>query len=130
MSKSKETPDETPAPESEASPEPAGESRADKRKRKKTPVAVEAERPAFTGEMLKKAREAKGLSIVEISDRTKISKAVLAALEEERYEDMPNARVYVRGFIRCVARELDLEPDTVSKSYVPRWEKWFEANQP
>lgn len=79
---------------------------------------------AYTGARLKKIREQQGLSIEEISDRTKISKAVLRALEDERYVDMPNARVYVRGFVRCIARELNLDLDSVSKTYVPRWEKW------
>ena len=89
---------------------------------------IQAE-PEFTGARLRELREARGLSINEISDRTRISRTVLLALEEERYEDMPNARVYVRGFVRCVARELDLDMDAVSQSYVPRWERWF-ADQP
>lgn len=84
---------------------------------------------AFSGARLKKIREEKGLSIVELSDRTKISKAVLNALEEERYANMPNARVYVRGFVRCVARELELDLDAVTQSYLPGWERWF-SEQP
>jgi len=83
----------------------------------------------FTGARLKAAREKAGLTVAEISERTKISKAVLAALEDERYEDMPNARVYVRGFVRCVARELGLDLDAVTRSYLPRWERWI-AEQP
>lgn len=81
--------------------------------------------PEYTGALLREIREARGLSISEISDRTRISRTVLLALEEERYEDIPNARVYVRGFVRCVARELELDMDEVSRSYVPRWERWF-----
>lgn len=84
---------------------------------------------AFSGARLKKIREDKGLTIAELSSRTKISKAVLQALEEERYANMPNARVYVRGFVRCVARELELDLDAVSKSYLPAWERWF-SEQP
>ena len=81
--------------------------------------------PEYTGALLREIREGRGLSISEISERTRISRTVLVALEEERYEDIPNARVYVRGFVRCVARELELDMDEVSRSYVPRWERWF-----
>jgi cytoskeletal protein RodZ len=61
----------------------------------------------------------------ELSQRTRISVASLAALEEERYEALPNARVYVRGFVRCLATEIGLDRDQVSRTYVPRWESWF-----
>lgn len=91
---------------------------------KKKPV----EESTITGERIKKAREERGLSLKEISDRTKISVATLQALEDERYEDMPNARVYVRGFVRCLAEEVGLDKDQVSQSYVPRWERWFVDN--
>lgn len=83
-----------------------------------------AKPPAYSGARLASLREKAGLSIAELSKRTKISKAVLQALEGERYGDMPNARVYVRGFVRCVAYELELDLDEVSKSYLPGWEKW------
>lgn len=80
--------------------------------------------PSYDGKKLKKAREAKGLTIEEIATRTKITSKVLRALEEERYEDMPNARVYVWGFVRCVAREIGIDQDQASQTYVPRWEAW------
>jgi ribosome-binding protein aMBF1 (putative translation factor) len=79
----------------------------------------------YTGELIRKMREQKGLTLKEIAERTKISVGVLQALEDERYEDMPSARVYVRGFVRCFAEELGLDKDQVSQSYVPRWERWF-----
>lgn len=93
------------------------------------PAAAKASPDEYTGPRLRSAREQKGLSVAEISERTKISKAVLSALEDERYEDMPNARVYVRGFVRCVARELGLDLDAVTRGYLPRWERWV-ADQP
>lgn len=79
----------------------------------------------FTGQLLRQVRENQRLTLKEISERTKISVASLAALEEERYEDLPNARVYVRGFVRCLAAEIGLDRDLVSRTYVPRWEAWF-----
>lgn len=92
-------------------------------------AAAKKRASAYSGERLRKIREEKGLTIAELSGRTKISKAVLQALEEERYANMPNARVYVRGFVRCVARELELDLDAVTQSYLPPWEAWF-AEQP
>ena len=82
----------------------------------------------YSGPHLRKVREEKGLTIADIAERTKISKAVLTALETEHYEDMPNARVYVRGFVRCVARELDLDLEEVTQAYLPKWERWFEQH--
>lgn len=81
----------------------------------------------FSGPLLRRIRESKGMSLKLVSEHTKISSGTLAALEEERYGDMPNARVYVRGFVRCLARELGLDADQVSRSYVPRWERWSET---
>jgi len=91
---------------------------------KPEPIKVESG-ATFTGEAIRKMREQRGLTLKEIAEKTKISVAVLQALEEERYEDMPSARVYVRGFVRCLAEEIGLDKDQVSQSYVPRWEQWF-----
>ena len=79
----------------------------------------------FTGTLIRQMREAKGLSLQEIAVRTRINAHILGALEEERFEDVPNARVYVRGFVRCLAREIGLDQDSVSRTYVPRWESWL-----
>lgn len=90
----------------------------------------EPQERAYRGADLREIRESQGLSLGEISDRTKISRTILLAIEEERYEDIPNARVYVRGFVRCVARELGLDLDAVSNSYVPPWERWYAEQSP
>ena len=83
----------------------------------------------FTGPLLRQVREQQRITLKEVSERTKISVASLSALEEERYEDLPNARVYVRGFVRCLAAEIGLDKDQVSRTYVPRWEAWFYDRQ-
>lgn len=83
----------------------------------------------FTGEVLKTIRERKGMTLREIYDVTRIGVPSLSAVEDERYEDLPNARIYVRGFVRCIATELGLDPDKVSKSYLPRWERWHESQK-
>lgn len=83
----------------------------------------------FTGELLRQIRESQKITLKEISQRTRISVASLAALETEKYEDLPNARVYVRGFVRCLAVEIGLDKDQVSRSYLPRWERWFASQE-
>jgi flagellar biosynthesis protein FlhG len=73
----------------------------------------------FTGQLLRKVRESQGIEIAEISSRTKISKAHLAALEEETYEHLP-AIVYVRGFVTELAKYLRLDPAQVQRTYLRR----------
>jgi hypothetical protein len=83
----------------------------------------------FTGELLKRVRESRGIQLRRISDTTRIPAPSLAAVEEEAFADLPNARVYVRGFVRCLAQEIGLDPDLVAKSYLRRWQAWFEAQR-
>jgi len=84
----------------------------------------------WDGAALRSAREKSGLSVEEVSARTKINIAILKALEEERFEDTPKARVYVRGFVRCMAEEIGVDPEAVARGYVPRWEAWFAQHEP
>lgn len=86
--------------------------------------------PSWDGPSLRAARERAGIAIEEMSARTKINIAIIRALEEERFEDTPKARVYVRGFVRCMAEEIGIDPDAVARSYVPRWERWFADRGP
>ncbi len=60
------------------------------------------------GSQLRASRQAKGLTVDAVARVTKLSRATLAALEEDRFEDLP-APVYTRGFIRIYAEFLDLD---------------------
>ena len=73
----------------------------------------------FTGSLLRKVRESMAIELVEISDKTKIARAHLQALEEERYGDLP-AVVYTRGFLVELAKYLRLDPTQVHKTYLRR----------
>ena len=73
----------------------------------------------FTGAMLRKVREAQGVDISEISERTKIGRMHLAALEDEAWGE-PRAEVYVRGFLAEVAKFLRLDPAQVQRTYLRR----------
>lgn len=73
----------------------------------------------FSGAMLRKVREAQGVDLVEISERTKIGRVHLAALEDEAWTQLP-AEVYVRGFLVEVAKFLRLDPAQVQRTYLRR----------
>jgi len=73
----------------------------------------------FTGALLRKVREAHGVEIVDIAERTKIGKAHLVAIEEENFLALP-APVYVRGFVAELAKFLRLDPPQVQRTYLRR----------
>ncbi len=73
----------------------------------------------FTGRLLRKAREAHGVEVQEIATLTKIAPMHLHAIEDEDFEALP-APVYVRGFLRQVAKALQLDPTQVTKTYLKR----------
>lgn len=64
------------------------------------------------GEILRQAREAKGLSLAQVEEATKIRSTYLQALEEEQYDRLP-APVYIKGFLKNYALYLGLEPQEV-----------------
>jgi len=62
------------------------------------------------GEDIRRAREAKGVSLDELATITKIQRRYLVALEEGRYDQLPGP-FYTRAFLRSVAEVLDLDAD-------------------
>jgi flagellar biosynthesis protein FlhG len=73
----------------------------------------------FSGALLRKVRESLGLELADIVAKTKIARAHLQALEDERYGDLP-ALVYTRGFLVELAKQLQLDPMQVQKTYLRR----------
>ena len=77
----------------------------------------EAEIPLETlGEQLRKARLARGLSIEDVHDATKIRIAYLAAMEEGKFYELPG-EVYARGFLKNVAKVIGLDGDELVSEY-------------
>lgn len=62
------------------------------------------------GEFLKKAREGRGESLVDIARTLKISAHQLEALENGRFDALPGP-TFVRGFLRNYARYLEIDPE-------------------
>ncbi|KQL39396.1 hypothetical protein AN960_10600 [Bacillus sp. FJAT-25509] len=60
------------------------------------------------GKYLREAREAKGLSIDDVQELTKIQKRYLEAIEEGNYEILPG-QFYVRAFIRQYAETIGVD---------------------
>ena len=91
-------------------------------------VPAQRSRPEaeFNGNSLRCTREAKGISLEALSHRTRIRRQLLEAVEAERFSELPQ-RVFVRGFVFAIARELGLNPERVWASYGRRWEAWSAA---
>ena len=69
-----------------------------------------------TGEILKAAREAKGLSLNEVGLSLKISSKVLKAIEDGDEKQLP-AKTFLRGFVKSYATLLHLDADQVLEQF-------------
>lgn len=68
------------------------------------------------GQILREARENKGLSLEEVQAKIRINTRYLAALEAGDYAALPTP-VHVRGFLRNYARHLGLDPQPLLDRY-------------
>src|SRR5690606_8530247 len=60
-------------------------------------------RPPGLGEMLRSARESRGLSLADVAELTHVRQEYLRALEDGRYADLPED-VYARSFVSRVTQ--------------------------
>ena len=67
------------------------------------------------GALLREERERRSLSLDDVSNKIKISKTCLAAIEEGDEEKLPHP-VYAKGFIRNYARLLDMDTEEFRES--------------
>jgi cytoskeletal protein RodZ len=72
---------------------------------------------------LKTAREAKGISLAEISDATLINVKMLETLERGNVDVLPQA--YIRAFLREYAGVIGLDKDEIMKQY----EAWLKSKE-
>lgn len=73
------------------------------------------------GERLQHARKRAGLSVADLSARTKIRATQLEAIEREDFARLPPG-LLTRGFLRAYAREVDLDPDSVVRQFQAEFE--------
>jgi len=64
------------------------------------------------GSLLRDRREQLGWTMAEVAEKTRIRRAYLAALEENRFDALP-APAYLSGFLRSYAGALGLDPEGV-----------------
>lgn len=68
------------------------------------------------GRYLKRTREARAMSLEEVSRATRIPVASIERIEGDHFDDLPG-EVFVRGFLRAYARALSLPPEDVLARY-------------
>ncbi len=68
------------------------------------------------GKKFRSARDAKGLSLNQIAEETRISARFLRAIEQETFHLLPGG-VFNRGFIRTYATQVGLDPDIAVAEY-------------
>lgn len=73
----------------------------------------------WTGEALRRVREARGITLAQIAERTKVTRHHVENIEAERYGALP-APVYLRGILLSLARELRLDGQKVARAYLDR----------
>jgi cytoskeletal protein RodZ len=88
------------------------------------PVSTPSAPPAsdattWTGEVLRQLREARGITLQQLSERTKVTRHHIENIEGDRYGALP-APVYLRGILLSLARELRLDGQKVARSYLER----------
>ena len=106
--------------QSPVQPPPAGALRASVAESQASLAREIAAENDWNGSFLKKVREARRISLEEMSASTKITKSYIQAIEEENFSRLP-APVYVRGFVSQIARVLKLPTDKVSAAYMGRF---------
>jgi len=60
------------------------------------------------GKYLKAKRESQRISLRQVAEATRVREAVLRAIEEDRYEDLPY--IYIKSFLSAYAKCLGLDP--------------------
>jgi DnaJ-class molecular chaperone len=86
--------------------------------------AIMAEADLGDGSILQKLRQLAGVGEIEIQERTKISLEYIRAMENNRFEKLPQV-VYVKGFIRSYLKYLCIpESEKIITAFAARLEAW------
>ncbi len=79
-----------------------------------------ADRAADFGPRMKRMREERGVPLRRIAEATKISVAVLEALERNDISRLPGG-IFSRGLVRAYAEQIGADPDAVVRDFVARF---------
>ena len=69
------------------------------------------------GAVLKYAREKRGDTIAKTAEGTRISKEYIQALEEEDFERLPIAKIYVKSYLKSLSRRFDFDAEALISQY-------------
>lgn len=84
---------------------------------------------AFGGR-LKQARKARGVTLRQIADKTKLSMVALEALERDDISKLPGG-IFTRGFVRSYAAEIGLDPEQTVREFIEHFpHDWVTAGSP
>lgn len=81
------------------------------------PEIIVGDGTRYTGDVLRRAREARGITLQQLCEKTKITRHHLENLEADRFDRLP-AVVYLRGILMALAKELRLDGQKVARSYL------------
>jgi DNA-binding XRE family transcriptional regulator len=76
----------------------------------------------YSGPLLGEVRCFHGMTLGELANATRVAQHHLQNIEREQYDSLP-ATVYLRGYLKSVARELGLDMQRVSQSYLERMQQ-------
>ena len=75
------------------------------------------------GALITQLRKQQQLSLQELSQRTHIGLKYLCAIEDVDLDVLPRT-VYLRGYLREIARSFELEPEPLVREYLRRLDQW------
>lgn len=73
----------------------------------------------YSGELIQKVRLARGISLEQVAESTRISVKYLEAIEADDYAHLP-ATTFVRGYLKEIARMLGLDAESLMGGYLAR----------
>ncbi len=72
------------------------------------------------GARMRRTREARGISLRQIADTTKLSVGALEALERNDVARLPGG-IFSRAFVRAYAEEVGLDPEATVREFLTRF---------
>jgi len=83
-------------------------------------MPVTAQSDSSFGTRIRHAREARGVSLRQIADTTKISVRALEALERNDITRLPGG-IFSRAFVRSYAAEIGVDPDQAVREFLSQF---------
>jgi len=74
------------------------------------------------GRYIASVREAMGITIDQVAESTKISSRYLQAIETNAFDRLPS-EIFVKGYLREISRELDLDPEQLVEGYLTLYKR-------